>query len=63
MTNFEYIQCHDCEEVSWLLCIMNEVEFYKTHDETMDHCDYCPVTSRCQHGRNGWMDWLMEEKA
>lgn len=63
MTNFEYIQSHDCEEVSRLLCVMVETEFYKIHGDTLEHhCDSCPMDDRCTYKHNGWMDWLMEEK-
>lgn len=63
MTNFEYIQSHDCEQAARFLCEVVETEFYKTHhDYTQYHCEFCPMTNRCRSGHNGWMDWLMEAK-
>lgn len=62
MTNFEYIKSLTQKELSHFLCEMVEEEFYKTHDYTQYHCEFCPMTNRCRSGHNGWMDWLMEEQ-
>ena len=62
MTNWEYLQGCDCEQAAHFLCDMVEEEFYKTHDDTEYHCDYCPMTSRCHQGGNGWLIWLKGEQ-
>lgn len=62
MTNWEYLQSCDCEQAAHFLCDMVEEEFYKTHDDTEFHCDYCPMTSRCHQGGNGWLIWLKERR-
>ena len=62
MTNFEYIKSLTQTELSHFLCEMVEEEFYKTHDDTEYHCDYCPMTSRCHQGGNGWLIWLKERE-
>lgn len=62
MTNWEYIQTHDCEQVAHYFCDMVEDELYKNHDESEWMCDHCIMQARCSETGNGWLRWLMEEK-
>ena len=63
MTNWEYLQSRDCEQAAHFLCDMVEDEFYKTHDDNEWQCDHCIMQERCSEMGNGWLQWLLEDKA
>ena len=58
MTNYEYLQKHNAKDIGYFLC---EAMEYLSKEEYYP-CDRCPMRERCDYGRNGWFDWLMENK-
>lgn len=52
MNNFEKIKEMGLSELGHKLC--------ELQDQNKD-CESCPMESRCDLGKNGWIIWLAEE--
>ena len=48
MTNYEWLKSMSVEELGHELCRISE-------------CERCPVSDKCELGKNGYITWLKEE--
>ena len=53
MTRFDKLKTMDIKDVATELCA--------AISDHIDDCEQCPFTDRCSCGRNGVLDYLMEE--
>lgn len=61
MTRYEYIQKASLVELAQVLCdISDSVDFEKIKD-SYRNCEGCVTTDMCSKGKNGFIEWLMQE--
>ena len=53
MNNFEKIKVMGLSELGHKLCELQDLN---------KDCESCPMESRCDIGKNGWIIWLAEEE-
>ena len=54
MNNYEWLKKKDLETIGHEMCELVSDEF--------DDCSRCPVTRFCDVGKNGFIEWLKQEK-